>query len=139
MSETEALMRIFVALGLGSFIGIERQMRGQFAGLKTHALVSLGSALFVVISEIVSYETGLNADPLRMASQIIVGIGFIGGGAILHKSDSLVKGVSTAAGLWVAAGVGVAIGFGLYTIGMVVTGILVFLFAIVGPLEDRLT
>jgi len=138
MSEHEALLRIFIALGLGSLIGLERQIRGQFAGLKTHALVSLGSALFVVISELVIAQTGLNADPLRMASQIIVGIGFIGGGAILHKSDSLVKGVSTAAGLWVAAGVGVAIGFGLYLIGVVVTAILVFLFAVIGPLEDKM-
>lgn len=138
MTEYEAIIRLLVALALGTLIGLERQIHGKFAGLKTHAFVSLGASLFVVISELVLLQTGFEADPLRMASQIVVGIGFIGGGAILHQSGSIVRGLSTAAGLWVAAGVGVAVGFGFYTIAVVTTAIIVFLYAVIGPLEDKL-
>jgi len=138
MTEFEAALRLLIALGLGSFIGIERQLRGQFAGLKTHALVSLGATLFVVISELVIADSSMVADPLRMASQIVVGIGFIGGGAIVLKSESIVRGLSTAAGLWVAAGVGVAVGFGFYTLAVAAAIIVFLVFAVIGPLEEKL-
>jgi len=139
MTELDGALRLLIALGLGSFIGIERQLRGQFAGLKTHALVSLGAALFVVISELVIASSAtVVADPLRMASQIVVGIGFIGGGAIVLKSESIVRGLSTAAGLWVAAGVGVAVGYGLYVLAVAASIIVFFMFAVIGPLEEKL-
>src|SRR3989304_9658002 len=106
------LFKLFLAMLLGVLVGIERQLSGKTAGLKTHALVSMGSALFVIISIIVSdeFKETIAYDPLRMASHIIVGVGFIGGGAIFLK-DTTVSGLTTAANLWVAAGHGLALGF----------------------------
>ncbi|PCJ88182.1 MAG: MgtC/SapB transporter [Flavobacteriales bacterium] len=123
-------LKLLIALGLGLFVGTERQLAGKTAGIKTHALVSMGSALFVIISSIITkeYVGDTMFDPLRVASHIIVGVGFIGGGAIFLRERS-VSGLTTAANLWIAAGIGMAVGFGLYPIAIFATvlALLVFL------------
>lgn len=105
-------VRLVVALLLGIAIGVEREISGHTAGIRTHALVTVGAALFVSMSYLLSLDAPTSTfDPTRIASQVVVGIGFIGAGVIIFRNDML-HGLTTAAGLWVAAGVGVAAGFG---------------------------
>ena len=112
------ILRLGVAGILGTLIGLEREYRAKDAGMRTHFLVALGSALFMIISQ---YGFGSSSgDPGRVAAQIVSGIGFIGAGTIMmHKQ--FVRGLTTAAGLWVAAGIGMAVGGGLYILGIVTT------------------
>ncbi|PTL81470.1 methyltransferase [Vitiosangium sp. GDMCC 1.1324] len=117
MDQTTALIRLVTAFGLGFSLGFERELRGQDAGLRTHILVCLGACLFTLCSLLVEHplEAGVplevRADISRIASQIVVGIGFLGGGAILHHGAST-KGLTTAANLWLTASVGLAVGLG---------------------------
>jgi len=131
-------VRLTVALFLGILLGLERQKSGKTAGIKTHGLVSMGSALFVIISIIVSdmFASSTVFDPLRVASHIIVGVGFIGGGAIIVKDDTI-SGLTSAANLWMAAGVGMATGFGLYPLAILVTIMSLLVFLIVGFIDKR--
>ena len=115
-SQWDLLWRLAVALGLSSAIGLEREMRQKSAGLRTHSLVGLGAALFVLVSTYgfsdVLDQDHVVLDPSRVAAQIVSGIGFIGGGLIFVRRDS-VRGLTTAAGVWVTAAVGTAAGAGL--------------------------
>ena len=112
------ILRLAVAGALGTLIGLEREYRAKEAGMRTHFLVALGSALIMIVSQ---YGFGDNtADASRVAAQIVSGIGFIGAGTIMMQKQ-FVRGLTTAAGLWVAAGIGMAIGGGLYIIGIVTT------------------
>jgi len=126
----EIILSLGLAVILGVCLGFERNLAGKVAGMRTFALVRLGSALFAVISKVVAEQTigVINFDPLRMASQVIVGIGFIGAGLIMSKAGK-VTGLTTAAGLWVAAGIGLASGFGLYWLALLATGLTIFIFA----------
>ena len=108
---TEIIIRISIAVGLGALLGLERTLAGKNAGLRTYAMVSLGSALFIIIAEIVSSKIP-NSNPLLLGSAVITGIGFIGAGLVLFQ-DHKVTGLTTAAGLWVSAGIGMAAGYGL--------------------------
>jgi putative Mg2+ transporter-C (MgtC) family protein len=114
-----------IALVLSSLIGLERQLRHKSAGLRTHALVGLGSALFVLVSKYgftdVLEPGRIVVDPSRVAAQIVSGIGFIGGGLIFVRRNA-VQGLTTAAVVWVTAAVGAACGGGLPVLGAVVTG-----------------
>jgi putative Mg2+ transporter-C (MgtC) family protein len=123
---TEIIIRISVAVGLGALLGLERTLAGKNAGLRTYAMVSLGSALFIIIAEIVSFSVP-NSNPLLLGSAVITGIGFIGAGLVLFQ-DNKVTGLTTAAGLWVSAGIGMASGYGFYQIAIVafVAALLVF-------------
>lgn len=114
----EMLKRLILATALGMLIGVERERRGKQAGLRTFTLVTLGSALFTILSAN-GFPGGdfRGYDPSRIASQIVVGIGFLGGGLIFLKED-YVYGLTTAAGLWAAAAVGMAVGFGKYTVAV---------------------
>ena len=115
-TQIELTVRLVVALLLGAVIGWERELQRMPAGFRTHALVSLGSAIFTVIS---AYAfTGPGSDPTRVAAQIVSGIGFLGGGAILHYGGT-VRGLTTAASLWAVAGVGMAAGEGLFVVAAV--------------------
>ena len=115
-TQIELTVRLVVALLLGAVIGWERELQRMPAGFRTHALVSLGSAIFTVIS---AYAfTGPASDPTRVAAQIVSGIGFLGGGAILHYGGT-VRGLTTAASLWAVAAVGMAAGAGLFVIATV--------------------
>ncbi len=111
------LIRLLVATGLGALIGFEREFSGKIAGLRTHTLVALGSALFTVISILLFTKfpsvNGVAGYDYHLVANIIVGIGFIGAGAIMRKDDH-VSGTTTAASLWVVAAIGMASGFGLF-------------------------
>ena len=110
--------RLAIAGALGTLIGLEREYRAKEAGMRTHFLVALGSALMMIVSQ---YGFGTKtADASRVAAQIVSGIGFIGAGTIMMQKQ-FVRGLTTAAGLWVAAGIGMAVGGGLYSIGIVST------------------
>ena len=117
------LLRIFVALILGFAIGYERKMRCKDAGIRTHAIVSSGSCLVMIVSK---YGfTDLNvADGARVAAQIVSGIGFLGAGIIMHRRDGL-SGLTTAAGIWMTAAIGMAVGAGLYVVSLGATVIII--------------
>jgi putative Mg2+ transporter-C (MgtC) family protein len=114
---TEGAVRLLVAALLGGVIGLERDIHGRPAGLRTHLLVSMGSALFMILSVTIA---GDDADPGRIAAQIVTGIGFLGAGAII-KSGVNVKGLTTAACLWVCASIGMCSGAGIFTLAVAAT------------------
>ena len=124
---------------LGSFIGIERTLAHRIAGFRTFAMVSLGACLFVVISDIAyaMFSTSTAFDPSRIASQVVVGIGFLAGGSIIFNKEHL-QGLTTSAGLWVAAGIGMAVGFQLYAIAIFVTILTLLIFGLFWQFERRL-
>jgi putative Mg2+ transporter-C (MgtC) family protein len=119
LSSWDALLRLTFACLLGGAVGFERELRDREAGIRTHLLVSLGSALFTLVSAYGFHEflTGggniVRADPSRIAAQIVTGIGFLGAGAIIREGLS-VRGLTTAATLWVVAAIGMACGAGYY-------------------------
>src|SRR3989344_5381424 len=123
--------RLLLAVLLGSAIGVERELAHKSAGMRTHALVALGSALFSVVSSSIS---GPAIDPTRIAAQIVTGIGFLGAGLIVFN-NSRVQGLTTAAGVWVAAAIGMAAGFGMQTIAIFTTILTILVFVILWPLE----
>lgn len=108
----ETFLRILVATVLGALIGLERERSNKSAGLRTNALVAMGSSLLTVIALGVAAKNSF-IDPTRVISNIIVGIGFIGGGAIIREGHRI-RGITTAATLWVVAAIGIAIGLGFY-------------------------
>ncbi|MGE6348237.1 MgtC/SapB family protein [Bacillus mycoides] len=114
------IIRIGVAGLLGAIIGIEREIRSKEAGLKTHFLVAVGSALIMVVSKYafsdIVFEDHMSLDPSRIAAQVVSGVGFLGAGTIIIQKQA-VKGLTTAAGLWATAGIGLAIGAGMYVVG----------------------
>jgi putative Mg2+ transporter-C (MgtC) family protein len=112
--DVELLTRLALAAVLGGAIGAERELNDQPAGLRTHMLLTIGACLFTLIS---AYGFGRGTDPSRIAAQIVTGIGFLGGGAIVRHGLT-VKGVTTAASIWATASVGVAIGAGSYVLGV---------------------
>lgn len=137
VSYPDIFIGLLLAVLFGAVLGIERNLAGKVAGMRTYALVSLGSALFVDISRLVIAQAGVagvNYDPLRLAAQIVTGIGFIGAGLVILRGGHL-TGVTTAAGLWVAAGVGMACGFGLYTLAFFATGLSLAIFTILLIIE----
>ena len=131
------IVRLVLALVLGSLIGVERIHAGKKAGVRTLGLVALGSALFIVISEIIIARYGYDIDPLRMASNIITGIGFLGAGMIIFQDDKL-SNLTTAAGVWVAAALGTAVGFGMYIPAIVVTILVIITFTLMWNFETYL-
>ena len=114
MIEWNYILRIFVAGLLGGAIGFEREFRSKEAGVRTHFIVALGSALFMIISQ---YAFTGQFDHARVAAQVVSGIGFIGAGVIIFQKN-VVRGVTTAAGLWVAAAIGLACGAGMYAVAI---------------------
>ncbi len=110
--------RLLIAALLGASIGLEREIHDHPAGMRTHLLVSLGSAGFTVLS--IAGFPSAGSDPARVAAQIVTGIGFLGAGAIL-KEGATIKGLTTAASLWVAAAVGMAAGAGAWVTAGVIT------------------
>ena len=133
---SEEIMRLLVAVVLGMIIGAERLYVHKQAGMKTHALVSMGAALFIIISELIVAKYGGSGgiDPTRIASQVIVGIGFLGAGSIMLQGPRLI-GLTTAGGLWVTSGIGMAAGFGFYNLAIVSTVLVFLVLTIVNTLE----
>mgnify|MGYP001575541838 CR=1 FL=1 len=128
------IVSLIVAATLGFIVGVEREFVGKEAGIKTYALVTLGAALFTVISFNPNFP-----DPSRIISQIVIGIGFIGEGIIIFHQNK-VHGLTTAAGLWVMAGVGVAAGMRNYTLAAAGTLLILFILFALRKLkiEDRI-
>jgi putative Mg2+ transporter-C (MgtC) family protein len=116
--------RLLAAAFFGAVIGLEREIHGHQAGMRTHMLVSLGSAIFTVLSIYAFSPVGGGVDPSRISAQIVTGIGFLGAGAIV-KFGTNVRGLTTAASLWVVASVGLAAGTGWYFVGALGTALAV--------------
>jgi putative Mg2+ transporter-C (MgtC) family protein len=128
----DVAIRLFAAAALGGAIGLEREVREREAGLRTHLLVSVGAALFTLVSAYgwsdftFSARSGVTFDPTRVAAQIVTGIGFLGAGAIIRQGLS-VRGLTTAATLWLSAAIGMASGAGyleaavIATVGAIIT------------------
>jgi putative Mg2+ transporter-C (MgtC) family protein len=114
------LLRIFVAAALGGAIGLERELRERQAGLRTHLVVSVGSALFTLVSAYGFHSFDGKVDPTRIAAQIVSGIGFLGAGAIIRQGLS-VRGLTTAASLWLVAAIGMASGAGYWDGALIAT------------------
>lgn len=129
----ELFRQLLLAVALGAVIGIEREVAHKSAGLRTHAVVSLGSALFTIVSHSVIAP---GVDPTRIAAQIVTGIGFLGAGLIVFDK-SKVKGLTTAAGVWTASAIGMAVGFNLDAIAIFAAVLTVLVFVILWPIENR--
>ena len=114
---------LLLAAVLGFCIGLERKCRYKEAGIRTHTIVSFGSALMMVVSK---HAFGSDADAARVAAQIVTGIGFLGAGVIVYRRN-VVHGLTTASGVWTTAGIGMACGGGLWIIACLATGILIFI------------
>ena len=120
----EFVIRLVVAGAMGALVGLDREYRAKEAGYRTHFLVSLGSALIMIVSQYgfteVLGKEGMGLDPSRIAAQVVSGIGFIGAGTIILNKQ-IVRGLTTAAGIWATAGIGLAIGAGMYGLGVSAT------------------
>ena len=116
------ILRLFLAGLMGGLIGFEREIRAKEAGIRTHFIVALGSALFMIISQ---YAFSGRFDAARVAAQVVSGIGFIGAGVIIFQKN-VVRGVTTASGLWVAAAIGLACGAGMYPVAVAAALMTVF-------------
>jgi putative Mg2+ transporter-C (MgtC) family protein len=132
IADGELVRRLLTAALLGALIGFEREMKHKSAGLRTNVLISLGTALFTVMS--LELAEGSGADPGRLAAQIVTGIGFLGAGAIM-RTNSGVQGLTTAATVWVNAAVGVAAGGGKYHLAFIATAVTLAALLILQPVE----
>ena len=133
-----AITKLVLSLILGASIGIERRRKGQIAGLRTFALISMGATLAMLISIYIPQEyLGLkNGDPGRIAAQVVSGVGFLGAGAIIQMKGS-VRGLTTAAGIWMTACIGLAVGAGMYLISIIATLLIIFILVNIERLEQR--
>ena len=145
LSVSEAILRLLLALFLASIVGIEREINHQSAGLRTHILVCLGSTVFTLVSISTMLDgmtvsadlpmsVVMNRDPARIAAQVVTGIGFIGGGAVL-RHGATVKGLTTAASLWMMASIGMLCGVGHYYLAVVATLFSFLVLFTIGALE----
>ncbi|HEY8529975.1 MAG TPA: MgtC/SapB family protein [Paenibacillaceae bacterium] len=136
------MLRLLLSALLGGLIGWERERRNKQAGLKTHLLVSVGSTL-IMLTSIYGFDNLLlnhpNArfDPARLAAQVVNGIGFLGAGAIMRRSDNIISGLTTAATLWAVAAIGLAIGSGFYLPGIITTVVVLLSNLLLNRLESR--
>jgi putative Mg2+ transporter-C (MgtC) family protein len=140
LGNEELISRLIIAALLGSVIGFERERLSWAAGLRTHMLVCVGSALVMIVSAF-GFADVLGArnvvlDPSRMAAQVVSGIGFLGAGSILLRGE-IVRGLTTAASLWSVAAIGLAVGGGMYTAAVAATIIILIILAGIKPLERR--
>ena len=136
LSPWEEILRLGGALLIGFLIGLEREISRKPAGLRTHMLVSLASSLFTILSLSSAFGDGA-ADPTRIASQIVVGIGFVGAGVII-SSGGQIKGVTTAASLWITAAMGMAMGLGEYLLAAVAARFTLVTLLVIGVWERSL-
>lgn len=135
------VIRVALAAVAGGIVGLEREVHGRAAGMRTHMLVCLGAALSALIGCYLSVsmaEMGINSDAQRTGAQVMSGIGFLGAGTILvKKANSRITGLTTAAGLWATAAIGLAMGYGLYEAAFVTVFVVVLAFTVVSHLESR--
>jgi len=136
----DVIIKLVLAMVLGMIIGIERYIAHRTAGMRTYALLSMGSALFIIISEAVTrtyISSSLGLNPLHIAAAMITGIGFLGAGVMLWKESTLV-GLTTATSFWTSAGIGMAVGFGFYSLAIISTVLILFVFLALWFLEHKI-
>lgn len=140
MSDFEIILKLALACLLGGVIGLERESLNRPAGLRTYTLVCMGSTLAMIVSLEMYYQFQgtVNADPGRIAAQVVSGIGFLGAGTIMREGAT-VRGLTTAAGLWVVACIGLAVGAGMYMPAIVTTMLVLFVLIYFFKFEDRFT
>lgn len=136
------IIRLLLAAVLGGVIGLEREYHAKEAGFRTHVLVAVGSALFMLISQY-GFDAFLGVksvsfDPSRIASQVVTGIGFIGAGTIIFQKK-FIRGLTTAAGIWVTGAIGLACGCGMYFIAAVTTAIVIIVLSTINYFLKKLT
>lgn len=140
LSQWEMILRLFIAAGLGSIIGAERERLVWAAGLRTHMLVCVGACLFMIVSAFgfsdILGTPHVELDPSRVAAQVVSGIGFLGAGSIMLRGE-IIRGLTTAASLWVVAAVGLAVGGGMYVAAIAATAIVLAILAGLKPIEKR--
>ncbi len=138
--EIQITVQLLIALLLGAVIGLEREYKGKGAGLQTYSLVCVGACLFTILSfEFFGFfadKSGVSFDPSRVILAVATGIGFIGGGVIIHRRFSI-EGLTTAAGLWMASAIGVAVGAGLYFHAVAAAFFTTVILIVFGELERK--
>ena len=137
----QIVLRLLIATVLGAVVGLERERLEWAAGLRTHALVCVGAALFMIVSAF-GFADALGSsdvvlDPSRVAAQVVSGIGFIGAGTIILRRE-IVRGLTTAASIWAVAAIGLAVGGGMYLAALVATVLALVILAAVKPIEWRI-
>jgi putative Mg2+ transporter-C (MgtC) family protein len=142
--ELAVFVKIILAAAAGAIIGLEREVHGRPAGLRTHLLVAAGACLMMIVSEAFFLKYGdlpgtgvVRLDPSRVAAQIVTGIGFLGAGVII-KEGLIVRGLTTAASLWMVAGIGMAYGMGMLSVGSIGTAVSLFSLLVLKRLEPRI-
>ena len=139
VNAVNAVFKLTMSLILGCIVVLERKRKGQIAGLRTFALISMGATLAMILSVYIPQEyMGLkNGDPGRVAAQVITGVGFLGAGAIIQMKGS-VRGLTTAAGIWMVATIGMAVGVGMYFVSIIATLLIIFILVTLERYEHRL-
>lgn len=132
MEDLELIKRLCVAAALGGVLGVEREWRQKYAGLRTNILIAIGATLFTVMSIDLSASSG--GDPTRIAAQIVTGIGFLGAGAIMRTDDGI-RGLTTASMIWVNAAIGVAVGGGEFRLAFITTAVALIVLVALNPVE----
>ena len=138
-STESAICKLIITALLGGAIGFERKRKGQIAGSRTFALISMGATLAMLVSAAIPQFFGGYAnsgDPGRIAAQVISGIGFLGAGAIIQTKAS-VRGLTTAAGIWVSAGIGLAVGIGLYMVAFIAMIMILITLVVINNVENH--
>jgi putative Mg2+ transporter-C (MgtC) family protein len=141
LSTDQIIFRLVLAVVLGSVVGLERERLDWAAGLRTHMMVCLGAALFMIVSSFgfmdVLGHSNVSLDPSRVAAQVVSGIGFLGAGTIMFRRDAIL-GLTTAASLWAIAAVGLAVGGGMYVSAFFATFLILVILAVIKPIERRI-
>lgn len=120
-------IRLLLACICGGLVGYERTNRGKGAGIRTHVIVALASALMMIVSKYGFGDLSQKADGARIAAQVVSGVGFLGAGMIYFNGRHSVKGLTTAAGIWATSGIGLAIGAGMYAMGIITSALIVIM------------
>lgn len=140
VTTASTVFKLCLSMMLGCCVGVERKRKGQIAGIRTFALISMGATLAMILSIYVPQEyLGLkNGDPGRIAAQVITGIGFLGAGAIIQMKGS-VRGLTTAAGIWMMAIIGMAVGLGMYLLSIFASALILFILVQLERIEKRVS
>ncbi len=141
LTHEQIILRLLLAAFLGSLVGLDRERLDWVAGLRTHMLVCMGAAIFMIVSafgftDILGYQN-VTLDPSRIAAQVVSGVGFLGAGTIILRQQ-IVHGLTTAASLWAVAAVGLSVGGGLYVMALSATALILIILAVIKPVEKRL-